>query len=362
MLILAYETSCDDTCAAVIKNGREVLSNEIISSAAVQNIYGGVVPEIASRSHVDVIDVVTQKALRNAGLTFNDIDAIAVTQGSGLLGALIVGVSYAKAAAYSLNIPLIPVSHIKSHIAACYIGTDLQPPFICLLASGGHTSIMLCEDYLSYKVLGGTLDDAAGEAFDKVARVLNLGYPGGPAIEKCAKEGKDNIVFPKMLKGAEGYNFSYSGLKTAVLNYINNARQKSRPVGFSAIPREGNCHAPRLTPHEAAPSAAPPPLERGINDICRSFQTNALSVLCEKAVNACLEHNIKTLAAGGGVTANGFLRDLLTKTAALHDIKLYLPPKNLCTDNAAMTGAEGYIQYVYGKNIADLTLNAKANV
>lgn len=329
-IILAIESSCDETCASILKGGRKVIANQIISSAQIHKKYGGVVPEIASRYHTDAIDKVVKNALNEASLSFNDIDAIAVTYGAGLLGALLVGLSYAKALAFSLGVPLIAVNHIRGHLAAAYLADEkLEPPFISLLVSGGHTAIIKVDDYDNFTLLGSTLDDAVGEAFDKVARVLGLSYPGGPSVENLAKQGENIIVLPKMLKGAGGYNFSYSGLKTAVVNYVHNAEQKGEEVNNA--------------------------------NLAKSFQCSAIDVLCEKAVEACLEHNLTTLTVGGGVGANGYLRETLTKKCANKSIKLVLPEKSMCTDNGAMIGAEGYIRYLQG-DFSNLDLNAKANL
>jgi N6-L-threonylcarbamoyladenine synthase len=307
------------------------LADEIISSAIEHSKFGGVVPEIASRYHTTAILTATKKALDSANLSFGDITAIAVTEGAGLLGALLVGVSFAKALAYTLNIPLVPVSHIRGHISASYLAdTKLEPPFVTILASGGHTAILAIEDYLKFKVLGQTLDDAVGEAFDKVSRVLGLGYPGGPKIEKIAKEGKNNIKLPKMLKNnykGGKYDFSYSGLKTAVINYVHQEEQKGREINKA--------------------------------DVAKSFQCAAIDVLVDKAFAALKETGYKTLCVSGGVGANAYLREQLSLRANKEKIKLVLPEKRYCTDNGAMIGAEGYIQYINGKR-ADLTLNAKA--
>ena len=331
IIILGIETSCDETAVAIIKNGREILADEIISSAIEHSKFGGVVPEIASRYHTTAILTATKKALDSANLSFGDITAIAVTEGAGLLGALLVGVSFAKALAYTLNIPLVPVSHIRGHISASYLAdTKLEPPFVTILASGGHTAILAIEDYLKFKVLGQTLDDAVGEAFDKVSRVLGLGYPGGPKIEKIAKEGKNNIKLPKMLKNnykGGKYDFSYSGLKTAVINYVHQEEQKGREINKA--------------------------------DVAKSFQCAAIDVLVDKAFAALKETGYKTLCVSGGVGANAYLREQLSLRANKEKIKLVLPEKRYCTDNCAMIGAEGYIQYINGKR-ADLTLNAKA--
>ncbi len=329
-IILGIESSCDETAASVVKNGREVLSNVIISSATKQAEFGGVVPEIASRAHTEAVSQAVKRAISEAGVSFGDLDAIAVTYGAGLLGALLVGVSYAKSLAYALDIPLIAVSHIRGHMAACYLADkSLQPPFIGLLTSGGHTAVTVVESYTKMKILGSTLDDAVGEAFDKVARVLGLSYPGGPNVERLAKQGQNDITLPKMLKNSGGYNFSYSGLKTAVINYIHNKEQKGEPINKA--------------------------------DVACSFQCAAIDVLCYKAIEAAKEYGINTVAVGGGVAANGYFREQLVKKCAYKSINAVLPPKILCTDNACMIAAEGYIQYING-NFADLTLNAKASV
>lgn len=329
-VILAIESSCDETCAAVIKGGRDILSSKIMSSATEHIRFGGVVPEIASRAHTSAVSLVVKEAIEASGLTLKDIDAVAVTYGAGLLGALLVGVSYAKTLAYSLGVPLIAVSHIRGHLAAAYLSDkNLKPPFVSLLASGGHTAVIVVKDYDEFKILGSTLDDAVGEAFDKVARVLGLNYPGGPNVERLAREGQNIIKLPKMLKGEGGYNFSYSGLKTAVINYAHGKEQKG----------------------EELPRA----------DLAASFQSAALDILVEKAIQAAKEYNLKTVTVGGGVAANGYLREKLTKECEKNGLKLVLPEKVLCTDNAAMIGAEGYIRYLKGE-FADLSLNASARV
>lgn len=331
-IIMAIETSCDETAVAIIKNGREVLADEIISSATEHAKFGGVVPEIASRTHTTAILTATERALKTANLTLNDIDAFAVTYGAGLLGALLVGVSFAKALAFSTGKPLIPVSHIRGHVAAAYIADKtLEPPFITILASGGHTAIVAVDDYYNFNVLGSTLDDAVGEAFDKVARVLGLSYPGGPNVEKLAKEGQKSVILPKMLKNYDGgeFDFSYSGLKTAVINYVHNKTEKGEEIVKA--------------------------------DVAASFQSAAVDVLIEKALKAADKCGYKTIAVSGGVGANGYLRETLTKATREKGIKLVLPEKRLCTDNGAMIGAEGFLQYKK-RNFADLTLNAQAVV
>lgn len=331
-IIMGIETSCDETAVAIIKNGREILADEIISSATEHAKFGGVVPEIASRTHTTAILTATKRALERANLTLDDIDAFAVTKGAGLLGALLVGVSFAKSLAYSCQKPLVPVSHIRGHIAASYLADkDLEPPFITILASGGHTAIIAVKDYYNIEVLGSTLDDAVGEAFDKVARVLGLSYPGGPNVEKLAKEGQNVISLPKMLKNYAGgeFDFSYSGLKTAVINYVHNQKERGEEINKA--------------------------------DVANSFQHSAIDVLVEKALNATKKYNYNTICVSGGVGANGYLRQALIEATKKNAIKLVLPEKRYCTDNGAMIGAEGYLQYKKG-NFADLSLNASAVV
>lgn len=328
-LILGIESSCDETAAAVIR-GRTLLSDEIASSAATQAKFGGVVPEIASRAHAEAVDEVVARALAAAGVGKEELDAVAVTYGAGLLGALLVGLSFAKGFAYGLGIPLIGVDHIRGHLAAAYLeDASLEPPFLTLLASGGHTAILYTETADTFRVLGGTLDDAAGEAFDKVARVLSLPYPGGPHIEALAREGRPVVPMPKMLKGMGGYDFSYSGLKTAVINYVHSKEQKG----------------------EAWSRA----------DVACSFQHAALDILVRKTVEGALETGARTVTAGGGVAANGYLRESLQDACGRAGLKLVLPVKKHCTDNAAMIAAEGLVQYRLG-NFAPMSLNAEASI
>ena len=328
-IILGIESSCDETAAAVIR-GRKILSDEIASSASVQAQFGGVVPEIASRAHTDAVAEVVERAVKNAGIAYADIDAVAVTYGAGLLGALLVGVSFAKAFAYALNKPLIAVNHIRGHLAASYLSApELKPPFVTLLASGGHTAILYAKSEAEFEILGATLDDAAGEAFDKVARVLGLKYPGGPNIEKCALDGKANVQMPKMFKGGGGYNFSYSGLKTAVINYCHTKEQKKEE--FSKA------------------------------DVACSFQKAAVDVLVEKTVSAAKEKGVNTVTAGGGVAANTYLRSSLQAACEQNGLTLVLPEKRYCTDNAAMIASEGLVQYRLG-NFAEMDLTAKASI
>lgn len=329
-LILAIESSCDETACAVLRGKNELLSSEIESSMTEHVKFGGVVPEIASRAHTTAVSKVVRRAIEKAGVSLSDIDAVAVTYGAGLLGALLVGVSYAKALAFALGVPLIPVSHIRGHLAAIYLADkNLKPPFISLLTSGGHTAIIEVRSESDFNVLGGTLDDAVGEAFDKVARVLGLPYPGGPNIERLAKEGENSIELPAMLKGKGGYDFSYSGLKTAVINYVHNCEQRG--------------------------------IECNKADVAASFQCAAVDVLVKKSIRAANERGLKTITVGGGVAANGYLRETLSVVCEKAGLKAVIPPKNMCTDNAAMIAAEGYIQYRRG-NFAPLSLNASARV
>ncbi len=316
--VLGIESSCDETSAAVVLNGRTVLSNIISSQIEIHKRFGGVVPEIASRNHTLIIENVVKEALDVAKITLEDVEGIAVTYGAGLQGALLVGLTFAKGLSFATGKKFMGVNHIMGHIAANYIShKDLKPPFICLVVSGGHTAIVHIKSYTSHEVLGSTLDDAVGEAFDKVARCLNLPYPGGPNIDRLAADGKNNIIFPKMLKNDKGYNFSYSGLKTAVINYLHNLEQKDeKPV---------------------------------IQDVCASFQSAAVDVLVKKAILACKEKNIPKLACAGGVSANSYLRKKLRENCLEEEISLYLPEMVLCTDNAAMIAAEGYIKMINGQ-------------
>lgn len=331
IVVLAIESSCDETAASVVVNGREVLSSVIASQIDIHRRFGGVVPEIASRNHTAAVDNTVFEALEKAGKTLDDIDLLAVTYGAGLLGALLVGLSYAKALSYAKKIPLMAISHIRGHIAANYIADkQLQPPYICLLASGGHTAVLRVDAYDAMTVLGSTQDDAAGEAFDKVARVLGLPYPGGPEIEKLAKSGKNNVPLPRAYKKEQTLNFSYSGLKTAVINYIQNAKDRGEVINPA--------------------------------DVACSFQTAATEVLIKNAISAAKQSGLKTIVIAGGVGANAFLRQGLEAEAKQYGIKVIYPPLKLCTDNAAMIGAEAYFMFKCGKPAADLSLDAKANV
>ncbi len=318
VLILAIESSCDETAAAVVKNGREVLSNVISSQIALHTLYGGVVPEIASRKHIEKINQVIQEALDEAHVTLDDIDAIGVTYGPGLVGALLVGVAAAKAISYARKIPLVGVHHIEGHISANYIeNKDLEPPFLCLVVSGGHTHLVKVADYGKYEILGRTRDDAAGEAFDKVARAIGLGYPGGPKIEKAAREGDPlAIPFPKAKVNDNPYDFSFSGVKSAVLNYINGCKMKNIEI----VPA----------------------------DIAASFQKAVTDVLIAHAMHAAEEFKIDKLAIAGGVASNSALRDGMRAACQERGISFYHPSPILCTDNAAMIGAAAYYEYMAG--------------
>lgn len=328
-VILGIESSCDETAAAVIR-GRRLLSNVIFSSATEQAKYGGVVPEIASRAHTEAVDEAALQAIAEAGITVEDIDAVAVTYGAGLLGALLVGLSFAKSLAYSLGVPLIAVNHIRGHMSAAYLADDnLKPPYITLLASGGHTAILHIKSYTEFEVLGSTSDDAAGEAFDKVARILGLPYPGGPNVQRLAENGKAIIKFPSSLVRGSRTRFSYSGLKTAVINFCHTAEQKGETLNKA--------------------------------DIAASFQKAALEPLVRKTVENAVNLKVKTVTAGGGVAANDYLRSLLKAECEKRGIKLILPEKKYCTDNAAMIAAEGLIKYQAG-NFADMSLNACAQI
>ena len=317
--ILAIESSCDETAAAVVVNGREVRSNVISSQIALHTLYGGVVPEIASRKHIEKINQVITQALEDADTTLEEIDAIGVTYGPGLVGALLVGVAEAKAIAYAAKKPLVGVHHIEGHICANYIeNKELEPPFLCLVASGGHTHLVKGADYGKYEIIGRTRDDAAGEAFDKVARAIGLGYPGGPKIEKKAKEGNDKaIVFPKAKVAENPYDFSFSGLKSAVLNYINGCKMKRQEI------------------NEA--------------DIAASFQKAVIDVLVEHAVHAAKEYRIDKFAIAGGVASNQTLREAMEKACKERGIQFYHPSPIFCTDNAAMIGSAAYYEYLQGR-------------
>lgn len=318
VLILAIESSCDETAAAVVKNGREVLSNVINTQIAIHTEYGGVVPEIASRKHIENINPVIRKALEDAGVTLDDIDAIGVTYGPGLVGALLVGVAEAKAIAFAKNKPLVGVHHIEGHISANYVeNKELEPPFVALVVSGGHTHLVKVNDYGEYEIVGRTRDDAAGEAFDKVARAIGLGYPGGPKIDKLAKEGNpDAIEFPRAHVDDAPYDFSFSGIKSAVLNYINSANMQGKEINRA--------------------------------DVAASFQKAVVDALVSRAVRLTKECGMDKLAIAGGVASNSALRAAIQEECTKNNISFYSPSPVLCTDNAAMIGAAAYYEYIKG--------------
>jgi len=330
-LILAIESSCDETSAAVVKNGRQVLSNVISSQIDIHKKFGGVVPEVASRNHVLNISSVVGEAMETAGVSYEDLNAVAVTYGPGLVGALLVGVSYAKSVSSAKNIPLIAVNHIHGHIAANYIThPELEPPFVCLVASGGHSHILWVKDYTEFEILGRTRDDAAGEAFDKIARVIGLGYPGGPKIEALAKEGDEEaIAFPQVEFADNPYDFSFSGVKTSVINYLHTKEQKGEAV-------------------KAA-------------DIAASFQKAVVEALTRHTLRAALDKGAKKIVLAGGVSANGALRRSFQAAADAHSLRLFYPQPILCTDNAAMIGCAGFYKYKIN-DFADSTLNAVPNL
>ena len=325
--ILAIESSCDETAAAVVRNGRDVLSNVIYSQIDLHTVYGGVVPEIASRKHIEKVTQVVDKALSDASLTLKEIDAIAVTYGPGLVGALLVGVSFAKSLSFATGIPLIGVHHIEGHICANYIeNKELKPPFMALVVSGGHTHLVKVADYGEYEILGRTRDDAAGEAFDKVARAIGLGYPGGPKVDKVSKEGNpDAIVFPKAKVNDSVYDFSFSGLKSAVLNYLNQAQMKDETINVA--------------------------------DVAASFQKAVVDVLVEHTIQAAGEYGFKEIALAGGVASNSSLRSAMEEACKKRGLTLYRPAPIFCTDNAAMIVVAGYYEYIKG-NRSDFHLNA----
>ncbi|MFA5637516.1 MAG: tRNA (adenosine(37)-N6)-threonylcarbamoyltransferase complex transferase subunit TsaD [Anaerovoracaceae bacterium] len=331
VIILSIETSCDETSVALVKNGRWILSNVISSQIEIHKPYGGVVPEIASRHHLENINKVTEKALKDSDLTFSHVDVVAVTYGPGLVGALLIGIATAKAYAYSLSVPLVGVDHMASHMAANYIEhKDLKPPFTSLIISGGHTQLVRVKDYNLWEILGETRDDAVGEAFDKVARILGLGYPGGPLVEEAALTGdSEKVYFKRVYLEKDSYDFSFSGVKTAVLNYVNSNRQKDEEIN--------------------------------INDIAAGFQEAVFTVLVEKSIRAAKEEETGKLVIAGGVAANKRLRELLRKRCYEEGLELYYPQLLLSTDNAAMVGSAGYYLFKEGK-VKDLDLDAYPNL
>lgn len=329
--ILAIESSCDETAAAVVVNGREVLSNIIASQIDIHKIFGGVVPEVASRKHVEVINAVVKEAIEEAGITLKDIDVVAVTYGPGLVGALLVGLQYAKGLAYSLNKPLIGINHIEGHISANFIEhKNLEPPFVCLVVSGGHTFIVYMKDFGIYEVIGKTRDDAAGEAYDKIARALGLGYPGGPKIDELSKHGNKNAIkFPRANFHDNSMDFSFSGLKSSVLNYLNKSEMKG--------------------------------LEINKADVAASFQKAVVDVLTDNVMKTCKNRNVDKVVVAGGVASNTSLRKNLLEEGEKLGIQVLFPAEVLCTDNAAMIGSAAYFEYVRGIR-SKLNLNAVPNL
>ena len=330
-IILAIESSCDETAVAIIKNGHEILANVVSTQIEIHRRYGGVVPEIASRKHLELINAVVQEALDQANMELDDVTHIAVTYGPGLVGALLVGVATAKALAFASGKPLIGVHHIEGHICANFlVKQDFQFPLVCLVVSGGHTNIIKITDHGQYLLLGQTKDDAAGEAYDKIARAIGLPYPGGPHIEQLSREGNANAIeLPRAWMGDDSYDFSFSGLKSAVLNYINKAKMKGEEINPA--------------------------------DVAASFQQAVLDVLVQKTIRAAVENGVSNILLAGGVAANGTLRDQLQTAANAHNIQVHYPPVHFCTDNAAMIGAAAHYKAVKG-DYADLTLNAVPNL
>lgn len=334
ILILGIESSCDETSISVVKNGREVLSNIISSQIDIHKLYGGVVPEIASRKHIECIDVVYKEALKNANISIYDVDAIAVTYGPGLVGSLLVGLSFAKGLAISSNKPFIGINHIEGHIASNYISNkELEPPFIALIVSGGHTNLVKVENYNSFKIYGKTNDDACGEAYDKIARVLGFEYPGGPKLEKAALNGKDGVYkFPRGEIRDRKYDFTYSGLKSHVINVIHNIKQRKSIIDNQTI-----------------------------SDISLEFQNSIIDSLVDRTCELSLELNIKKVAICGGVSANNAIKNALKAKCVQNNIKFYYPENIYCTDNAAMIASAGYYEYINGVK-SPLSLNADANL
>lgn len=330
MNILAIESSCDETAAAVIRDGREIVSSVVATQIEEHRLYGGVVPEIASRRHCESICAVVQEALDKANLKASEVDGIAVTYAPGLIGALLVGVNFAKGLAFSLGKPLIPVHHIRGHIAANYLAhKELEPPYPCLVASGGHSHIVWVKSYIEFETIGRTTDDAAGEAFDKAARAMGFPYPGGVFIDKASKLGDPSKYKLPHPKTVDPYDFSFSGLKTAVINLIHNADQKGEEID--------------------------------VNSLAACFQETVSGILTDKFIAAALDRGAKKIALAGGVAANSGLRETLGKAAENHGMELYMPPLSLCGDNAAMIGCQGYYEFLAG-NLADESLNAAATL
>lgn len=331
VLILSIESSCDETSIALVKNGREVLANIVSTQIEIHKLFGGVVPEVASRNHIKNIPMVLKEALKASGKTLQDVDAVAVTYGAGLVGALLVGVNFAKTLAYALNVPLIAVSHVHGHIGANYIShLDLVPPFMCLMVSGGHTALVEVKDYCDFNMIGSTVDDSVGECFDKVARVLGLSYPGGPNIDKLAKQGQNVVKFNYKTPLKDTFNFSFSGLKTAVVNYVHNKEQKNEEYSKA--------------------------------DVACSFQELVTDELCDKTIQSCKKLGKNKLVIAGGVGANSRLREKLKLECEKNNIQIFMPDLKYCTDNGAMIGSIAYYYILADKGLADLTLTAKPTV
>ena len=331
ILILGIESSCDETSIAVVKNGREILSNIIATQIEIHARFGGVVPEVASRNHLLALDNVLNEALGKAGVTLEDIDAIAVTYGAGLVGALMVGVSYAKGLAYALGKPLIAVNHIKGHISANYLThSELKPPFVSLIVSGGHTALVKVNNYCKNTLLGSTIDDAVGECYDKVAKVLGLGYPGGVVVDRKAQEGENKIQFVSHEILPNTFDFSFSGIKTSIINYVHKLKMKGEEI----------------------------PVE----DICASMQTTVVNELVHKSISACKKYGQKTLVVGGGVSANSALRQKLQEEGEKENIKVYFPEISLTGDNGAMIASEGYYMAINGEGLSGLDLSPAPNI
>lgn len=317
MNVLGIESSCDETSVAIVKDGREVYSNIISSQIATHQKFGGVVPEVASRKHVEAFNGVLENAFKESKMSYEDIDLVVGTRGPGLVGALLVGLSGAKALAYALGVPFVGVNHIYGHVCANYIAhKELKPPFVALIVSGGHTYLVHVKDYVDFELIGRTRDDAAGEAFDKVARKMGIGYPGGPIIDKLSKEGEDNLNFPRVMLEEDSYDFSFSGLKTAVINYIHQCEQKGEQYNEK--------------------------------DVAASFQAAVIDVLIEKSFKLAKELNLDTIVLAGGVAANSGLREALEERAKTENMKIFYPDLKLCTDNAAMIASAGYYSYISG--------------
>ena len=331
VLILAIESSCDETAASIVENGRNVLSNIISTQIEIHKQFGGVVPEVASRKHIENINDVVMEALEKANVTHEDIDGVAVTYGPGLVGALLVGINFAKGLSYAWQKPLIGVNHIEGHICANYIeNKELDPPFICLVASGGHTHLVYVKDYGEYEIMGKTRDDAAGEAYDKIARAIGLGYPGGPLIDKVAKEGnKKAIKFPRVMIDEDSLDFSFSGLKSAVLNYIHNSEQKNEKII--------------------------------VEDVAASFQEAVVDVLVSKTMKAVQVKNCNIIALAGGVASNSRLREVMQEECLKHNYKFTKPSPIFCTDNGAMIGSAAYYKYLKNQ-FSNSSLNAMPNL